>query len=199
MYSLPTSIAVKGKTFTITQNGDFRMVLDCFGALNDEELSEDLRVLASLLIFYNEFNSYDDLLAEQDNLQELVTEMYRFMNCGQENPPGAQTQQSLIDWDKDSQMICSAVNNVAKTEIRAIPYCHWWTFLGYYMSIGESVMSTVVGIRDKIAKHKKLEKWEKDFKKENPSYFQWRATSVADRETENLIRELWNQGGGNDG
>lgn len=195
MYSLPTSVVVDNVAYKITNDGDFRMVLDCFSALSDEEMSEDLRVLASLLIFYNDFNSYKDIPQDEGVLEELVREMFKFFNCGQETSPGAQTSRPLIDWDADSQMICAAINGVAKQEVRALQYLHWWTFMGYYMSVGESVLSTVVGIRSKIVTHKKLEKWEKDFKKENPSYFVWKSTTVADRETEALIRELWNQGG----
>jgi hypothetical protein len=179
----------------ITEDGDFRMVLDCFSALGDEKLGEDYRVLAALLIFYNELNSFDDLALCSEDLEELVNGMYKFFNCGQDKSPGAETEHTLIDWDGDSQMICSAINNVAKLEIRSLPYLHWWTFMGYYGSVGESVLSTVVGIRNKIVKHKKLEKWEQEFKKSNPSYFHWKSTSVKDRETEDLIRELWNQGG----
>ena len=197
MYSLQTSVDINGHEYMITDNGDFRMVLDCFSALGDEKLSEDYRVLASLLIFYNELNSFEDLTECQDDLEELVKGMYKFFNCGQDKSPGAETGHNLIDWDGDSQMICSAINNVAKMEIRALPYLHWWTFIGYYSSVGESVLSTVVSIRHKIVTHRKLEKWEKDFKKDNPDYFHWKSNSVQDREMEDLIRELWNQGGEN--
>lgn len=195
MYRLPTTVTVKGREFHIRDSGDFRMVLDCFSALQDEELSEDYRVLASLLIFYNEFSTIDDIEEVRDYTEGLVKEMFLFMNTGQEQSPGADSGNSLVDWEGDSQMICAAVNNVAKTEIRSIPYLHWWTFLGYYMSVGESVMSTVIGIRSKLCKHQKLEKWEQEFKKNNPSYFVWRKTSVADREAENIVRNLWNKGG----
>lgn len=195
MYSLQTSVDINGHNFTITHNGDFRMVLDCFDALGDEKMSEDYRVLACLLIFYNELNSFDDLNKYQNYLKELVENMYKFFNCGQEKSPGAETGRNLIDWSGDSQMICSAINNVAKMEIRSLPYLHWWTFMGYYSSVGESVLSTVVSIRNKIVRHKKLEKWEKEFKKDNPEYFHWKSSTVTDRETEDLIRELWNQGG----
>jgi hypothetical protein len=171
------------------------MVLDCFSALGDEKLSEDYRVLACLLIFYNELNSFEDINENQDYLQDLVKSMYNFFNCGQKESPGAVTGHVLIDWEGDSQMICSAINNVAKLEVRSLPYLHWWTFMGYYTSVGESVLSTVVGIRNKIAKHKKLEKWEKEFKRDNPDYFHWKSTTVSDREAEDLIRELWNKGG----
>lgn len=195
MYELPTTITVRDRKFHIRDSGDFRMVLDCFSALQDEEMSEDYRVLASLLIFYNEFSSEQDVMECKDYVDGLVKEMFLFMNAGQEQSPGADSGNALIDWEGDSQMICAAINNVAKTEIRTIQYLHWWTFLGYYMSVGESVLSTVVGIRSKLCKHKKLEKWEQEFKKNNPRYFVWRKSSVADREAENLVRNLWNKGG----
>ena len=195
MYSLPTTVTVNDRTFHIRNSGDFRMVLDCFAALQDEELSEDYRVLASLLIFYNEFNSIEELRDYEEYLGDLTKEMFKFINIGQDQSPGADAGAQLIDWEGDSQMICAAINNVAKTEVRTIEYLHWWTFMGYYMSVGESVLSTVVGIRDKLCKHKKLEKWEREFKKNNPKYFVWKKSSVQDREMENLVRELWNGGG----
>jgi hypothetical protein len=39
------------------------------------------------------------------------------------------------------------------------------------MAIGDGALATVVGIRDKIARGKKLEKYEQDFKRDNPQYF----------------------------
>ena len=195
MYRLPTKVVVDDRQFNIRDCGDFRMVLDCFKALQDEELSEDYRVLASLLIFYNELNDFDDLRQYEPQVQKLVEEMYRFINGGEANSPGAERDVTLVDWEQDSQIVCAAINNVAKQEIRSVEYLHWWTFLGYYMSIGESVLSTVVSIRDKVAHHKKLEKWEKDFKKDNPKYFVWRQTAK-EQDLNNLVRDIWNKGGG---
>ena len=157
MYELPTSVIVNDREYTITNKGDFRMVLDCMDALRDDEMSEDYRILASLLIFYNEFNEAEDL-PDTEDIEQLLMEMFKFINCGQEDSPGAKTDYSLIDWEKDSQMICSGVNNVANKEVRALDYLHWWTFMGYFMAIGESTLSTVIGIRNKLCKHKKLEK-----------------------------------------
>ena len=195
MYRLPTKVTVDGLEFNIRERGDFRMVLDCFKALQDEELSEDYRVLASLLIFYNEFNDLDDLQEYEHQLNTLVKEMFRFINGGEEQSPGAERDVSLVDWEQDSQIVCAAVNTVANQEIRAVEHLHWWTFLGYYMSIGQSVLLTVVSIRDKIAHHKKLEDWEKEFKKNNPKYFVWRRTAQ-EQDLNNLIRDIWNKGGG---
>lgn len=199
MYELPTSVTINGHEFTITNKGDYRMVLDCFGALRDTEMSESLRVLASLLIFYNEFNCREDIgQYSEDTVKKLVEEMYRFFNQGQDQSIGYKADASLIDWEKDSLLICSAINPVANQEIRLVPYMHWWTFLGYYMAIGESTLSTVMSIRSKIVKHEKLEKWEQKFRRDNPDYFEWKrmASSEAQKQ-DDLIRQMWNQGGGN--
>lgn len=195
MYRLPTEVIVDDLEFNIRERGDFRMVLDCFKALQDEELSEDYRVLASLLIFYNELNDLNDVKECEPYLTDLVKEMYKFINGGENESPGAERDVSLIDWEQDSQLVCAAINNVANQEIRSVEYLHWWTFLGYYMSIGQSVLSTVVGIRDKIAHHKKLEDWEKEFRRNNPKYFVWRQTAK-EQDLNALVRDIWNKGGG---
>ena len=195
MYSLPTSVTTKdGTTYHITNNGDFRVVLNCFTACNDMELtSEDEQVLACLLIFYNEFEDFDDLAClDKDTLEELALFMFNFFNCGQpEDRIGANKHKKLIDWEDDEMLIISAVNNVAHTEVRALEYLHWWTFMGYYLAIGESVLSTVVSIRDKITKGTKLEDYEKEFKRDNPEYFIWNSKSRADLEAEEFVKSVW--------
>ena len=195
MYELPTSITIEDRQYQITNNGDYRVILDCFNALSDNELSEDEQVLASLLIFYNEFTDLDDLPEDRDILQQLVTEMCKFFNCGQEETVGAKTDQKLIDWESDSLIITSAINNVAHTEIRSLPYLHWWTFMGYYMSVGESVLSTVVSIRSKLTKGKELEKWEREFKRDNPQYFNWRKRSKEQLDLDEYVKSIWNKEG----
>ena len=89
-------------------------------------------------------------------------------------------------------MICSAINNVANKEIRFEPYIHWWTFMGYYMAIGECPLSTIVGIRSKIMHGKKLEKYEKEMMTNNPEYFSDDYRSLEDIEADMEIRKLWN-------
>ena len=49
-------------------------------------------------------------------------------------------------------------------EVRAVPYLHWWTFLGYFQSIDrDDLWGLVLTIRQKKAMGKKLEKYEKEF------------------------------------
>jgi len=184
MYELPTSISIDGQPYGITRKGDYRMVIDCFEALNDAELTKQERAYSALILFYEDINDIADIIFEFDTgekLAEAIKKMYWFFDCGQANV-GAKSNHKLLDWQQDEQMITSAVNNVAHTEIRSIEYLHWWTFMGYYMSVGESVLSTVVAIRDKIVKGKKLEDYEKEFKRDNPQYFVWDHKTLEDKE-----------------
>lgn len=192
MYDLPTSIYIEDTEYKIRNAGDFRVVLDCFSALGDIELGEDYRILASLIIFYEDFTEDSIFDIDEDTLLLLTREMFKFFNCGQEEPETAPGPK-LIDWDKDVQIIMSGINNVAGKEVRLEPYVHWWTFMGYYMAIGESVLSTVVSIRNKIVKGKKLEKWEEEFRRDNPKFFNWNSKSVEEQELDALVHELWNK------
>lgn len=193
MYELPITITVNENVYSIRNKGDYRMVLDVFTVLNDVELSEQERILTSLIIFYTEFDDVKRLFAcSEEELTALTEEMFNFFNCGQTSP-GANTNVKLIDWDNDEQLISSAINNVANKEIRSVEYCHWWTFMGYYCAIGESPLSTVVGIRSKIVKGKKLEKYEQEFRRDNPQYFNWDRRTLQEKEDDALLQELWNK------
>ncbi len=191
MYSIPTSIMIKDKQFNIRNKGDFRMVLDCFVALGDSDMDKTERVMTALIIFYEDINSLEDFELFPD-IETAIQEMFRFFNCGQEHCPGANTNYKLIDWEKDEQLICSAVNKVAGKEIRLEPYVHWWTFMGWYNGVGESSLATVVTIRNKMANDKQLEKYEREFKRDNPQYFMWDSRTVEMQEADKLAKELWN-------
>lgn len=191
-YGLPTSIFISSKEYHIRDKGDYRMVIDCFEALNDIELPKPYRIVTALMIFYEECNSSDVEAIFGGNYEIAVNNMFDFFNANQSNV-GVKCNLKLIDWNKDSHMICAAVNNVAHCEIRSVDYLHWWTFLGYYMSVGESVLSTVVSIRDKVSRGKKLEKHEQKFKKDNPQYFDWDSRTVEQIENENeFLTNVWN-------
>ena len=192
MYELPTTVQIGETILTVRNRGDYRTVLDCFRALEDVELTKTERIIASLIIFYEDLNSLEDV----NNLPDIelaYAEMVRFFNCGRESV-GAHSNYKVIDWDKDETLICSAINNVAQTEIRALPYLHWWTFMGYYLSIGECSLSTIVSIRTKRAKGQKLEKHEQKFVRDNPEYF-WSMQTVEQQELDAEIRRMWNSGG----
>ena len=190
MFELPTEIEINGEYYKIRKRGDYRMVLDVFSVLEDYTLTQTERILSALIIFYEDVNSIEEASSLPD-MQEAVSKMFEFFNA--DRPAGKSSERKLIDWETDSAMIASAVNNVAGKEIRAEEYIHWWTFIGYYMAIGESTLSTVVSIRDKTLRGKKLEKWEKEFKRDNPQYFQWNHKTENDLEAEEWLKSVWNK------
>ena len=100
------------------------------------------------------------------DMQEAMEYLVAFISCGEnDTKPGPK----LLDWEQDAKAIIADVNKVAGREIRSLPYLHWWTFLAYFQAIGEGQLSTIVSIRDKLRRGKKLEKWEQDFYRENKS------------------------------
>ena len=195
MYELNTSVEVGQASFNIRNKGDFRMVLDCFKVLHDDELSDREKLIASLIIFYEDFNDISDIPHDEELIVELQKGMTFFFNGGSDEFSSSNTGgHVLVDWEKDSNLICSAINNVAKQEIRALDYLHWWTFLGYYSAIGECLYSTILSIRYKIAHNEKLDKPEKKFRQNNPEYFNIDMRSREQREAEAYAEKLWNGG-----
>lgn len=197
MFELPTSITIDEKEYNIRNKGDFRMVLDCFSAIEDTELDKSSRIYTCLIIFYDGMTSVEDVLDVfgREHIEEATMKMFEFINCGSSNSPGASKPYKVVNWEQDQQLIASAINSAAKVEVRALDYLHWWTFMGYYLAIGESAFSNVVSIRDKMKSGKKLEKYEKDFKRNNPQYFVWDSNSLEQKQIEQQFRNLWNNGG----
>ena len=195
-YELPTSVILNDTAHAIRRDGDFRMVLDCFRLLQDTELEEDERILACLVVFYDELSDINDI-QQLGDIEEAVKQMFSFFDCGQDETQGLKAEAKVIDWDKDALMIISAINNVAGKEVRAEKYLHWWTFMSYYMAIGECTLSTVVNIRRKIIKGKKLEKFEQEYVNSNPELFK-RNDNLTKEEQEFLddILANWNNTGG---
>lgn len=155
-WELPTSAVIGGKSYQL--HADYRDVLEIFLYLDDPDLPEYLRWQIALALFFEE-------KIPQAHRQEAMEYLAAFITCGrtENNKPGVK----LLDWEQDAPMIVADVNKTAGQEIRALPFVHWWTFLSWFNAIGEGQLSTVVSIREKLLKGKKLDKWERDFYREN--------------------------------
>ncbi len=165
-WEFPTSLNIGGTDYEIRT--DYRAVLDLLAALNDKDLEdEDKRIEAymkSRVILEIMFPKYDDI--PEDCIQEALDKVAEFIDMGIVEDS---KRPKMMDWEQDAPILIPAINKVLNTEIRAQKYIHWWTFLGAYMEIGESLFSNIIHIRQKKAKKQKLEKWEQEFYKENKS------------------------------
>lgn len=166
-WELPTSINIDGTAYAIRT--DFRVVLDVLTAMNDPDLflmdatEEEKSFVRMDTILKIMVEDYDNLPLE--NWNEACKAVIDFIDCGMADD--GKRKPHTMDWQQDARIIIPAINRVQGTEIRALPYLHWWTFLGAYMEIGECLFAQVVHIRQKKQKHQKLEKWEKDFYNQN--------------------------------
>ena len=157
-YLLPKSLVVNGIEHPIRYQ--YTAVLDIISALNDRELEDNEKVYIFLYIMYEDFED----IPEEDYAAALE-EATKFMDNGMESEKKDNVKK--VDFEYDAPLLIPAINRVAGREIRLDPDIHWWTFLGWFMEIGECTYSHVLNIRSKKASGKPLEKWETEFYTEN--------------------------------
>lgn len=154
-WELPETATIGGTVYEL--HTDFRDILEIMKYLNDPDQPEFMRWRIAIALFY-------DGEIPQEHHQEAINYLSAFISCGEiEHKPGPK----LLDWEHDALAIVADVNKVAGTEIRKMQHLHWWTFMSFFQAIGEGQLSTLVSIRDKLHKGKKLEEWEKSFYREN--------------------------------
>lgn len=172
---LPTTLTVDEREYEI--NSDFRFALPCILAFADPELTDHNRVTVLLNNIYKEIPA---------NTSEAVKQAVWFLDCGKQSPEKP-TGPVLMDWGQDEQYIFSSVNKKAGFSVRALPYLHWWDFVGYYMEPDESLYSQIVNIRAKRKLGKKLEPWEKEFYAQNQEVIDLKCDQD---EIERILEEL---------
>lgn len=187
-WEFPTSLNVGGVNYEIRT--DYRVVLDLFAALSDSDLTDDdeqmTAYMQSRVIMEIMFPNCDNIPME--HWEEALQKVFDFIDMGISDD---RKKPKTMDWEQDAPIIIPAINKVLNREIRAESYMHWWTFLGAYMEIGESLFSNVVHIRQKKASGKKLEKWEQDFYKENKSLIDFKQKNQRSQEEKEELRDYF--------
>lgn len=158
IYSLPVEVEIDGVRYPIRDRGNWSMILDVLAALTDPELNDSEKYTAALRIFYERV---------PPDITSAIAEMGSFIDGGNTVKP-TNPSPRLMDWEQDFPLIVAPINRILGKEVRSVEYLHWWTFLAAYMEINDCTFTTVISIRQKQAKHKKLEKWEQDYVREHP-------------------------------
>ena len=182
-YKLPSSLRVGEEEYDIRT--DFEEILSILEAFNDPDFPDEGKAVVLLARLYVDWKDIPESL-----LDEAVRRGVEFIDHGarDDGKPGPK----LMDWEQDANLIIPAINAVAHTDIRLMDHLHWWTFIDYFMEIRESLFSSVLNIRQKKAKHKKLEKWEQEFYRENKGIIDLkvRETEEIKQEKDNLLKWL---------
>lgn len=182
-YRLPKSVKLGDVEVGI--DSDYRNILQIFSILNDPDLLEVESVVVALDYFYESEEYKTDI--------ELAVEyMMYFLNGGRESDNTPKNAKPLYDWDKDFDIIVSPINRIVGTDVRGLDYMHWWTFLSAFMEIGECTFNTFVGIRDKMNRGVRLEKWEEKIYRDNKDRITLKKR--VDSTTQSLMDEIMGKG-----
>lgn len=156
---LPTALEVGGASYAI--RSDYRDVLHIFSAFSDDDLTDEEKAYVCLKCLYMTPEAIP-----QEHLEEAVRKAFWFCDGG-DAPKSEPDRIRTLDWSHDESILFPAVSKAAGFEVRSCEYLHWWVFLGYFGEIGDGLFSTVLHIRQKMARGKPLEEWESDFVKRN--------------------------------
>lgn len=148
---LPKSLVVGDTEYAIRSGFDVALLI--FQAYSDPNLSETEKAQVCLMCLYEEVPI---------NADEALKQATWFLDGG-DMPKSKKSPVKLMDWEYDQSIYFPAVNKVAGYETRTVDYLHWWSFLGLFNEIGEGLFSQIINIRSKLAKGKKLEKYEREF------------------------------------
>lgn len=162
LWELPESVEIGEKTYAV--NADYRDIISIINQLNDLDEDETVNVYTAFAMFYPDYESIP--YAEYET---AVNEMFRFINCGEKPEADSHPVPKRIDWEQDGLIIAADINKHAQQDIRSVPFMHWWTFMSLFAGIGDGQLSLVVSIRDKLRKGQPLDKWEKEYYRENKS------------------------------
>ena len=151
---LPQSLEVNGREYPI--RSDYRDILNIIAAFNDPDLEPGEKSFVCLLVLFKDYEE----IPPKDYVEAYKKALW-FMDMGED--PEERHSPRLMDWEQDERILFPAINSTAGFEVRSVEYLHWWTFMGYFMEIKEGTFSQVLSLRQKKAKGKKLEKWEREY------------------------------------
>lgn len=188
---LPTTLDVNGTQWAVRPS--YLNVFRIFSVFEADELTDQEKSLVFLRRMYVDFPS----ISPADYAAAYEAAM-RFIEAGEHK---AKPSPRVIYWEKDEQMLFAAVNAAAGCEVRNQPDMHWWTFLGHFQNIdAEGTYGTILRIRTKRKKHKKLEKYEKEFYQANTELISEHTPTEKKKSAydymDALYEELRKEGGG---
>ena len=177
-WMLPTQAELGGRAYAIrTDYRDILELLRWLGGQADPALDQAERWYVAMGLFYPEFDAMT-----QDVWPEATRFLAEFLAAGRREEP--RPGPALMDWQQDAPLIAAGISKAAGQDVRTLPYLHWWSFLAWFDAIGEGSFATVVAIRDKLRRGKRLENWELDYYRTHRAMVELRAPETAEEQAE---------------
>ena len=143
-WTLPKTLNVGGKDYPIRYQ--YHAVLSVLSAYSDPELEPDEKQEIMLTIMFPNASEIP-----REHIADAIQKASEFIDCGQKDD--GKPKPRVMDWNQDADIIIPAINKVAGMEVRANPDLHWWTFWGYFLSIGAGRKRRYISGRKKSGKN----------------------------------------------
>ena len=143
-------------------------------------IRSDYRDVLELLRWLN--GQADPALDQSERWYVATQFLTEFLAAGRREQP--RPGPALMDWQQDAPLIAAGISKAAGQDVRTLPYLHWWSFLAWFDAIGEGSFATVVAIRDKLRRGKRLENWELDYYRTHRAVVELRGVESAEEQAE---------------
>lgn len=159
---MPISIRIKDRNYKI--NSDFRVSILFEMLMQDDELTEQDKIVRALNLYYP--------IIPKD-IDEAIKKIIYFYKCGkdEEDCKGNKSRkvEEIYSFDYDDEYIYSAFLSQYAIDLQDIEYLHWWKFKALFKSLKEDNMivkimgyrsTDIASIKDKNQKayYKRMKK-----------------------------------------
>ena len=161
---LPSSVKIDGTGYEI--NSDFRTSVLFSLLMEDDNLSEEEKVLQALNLYYP---------IVPNNSEEAIEQIKWFYSCGKlDNPIGNNKRKAnskkVFDFEVDANYIYSAFMSQYNIDLQDIEQLHWWKFKALLEGLKEdNKLSKIIEYRSvdlSKVKDKEQRKFYKDMQKQ---------------------------------
>ncbi|WP_346905958.1 bacteriophage Gp15 family protein [Clostridium sp.] len=127
---VPTHVEIEGEEYVI--NSDFRHGILFELLMQDDELSEEEKIIQALELYYPVL---------PPNLEKAIEKIIWFYTCGKEkvksktNGTGKST--NVYSFNHDDDYIYSAFLDQYEIDLQDIEYLHWWKFKAMFKALRE--------------------------------------------------------------
>lgn len=147
MIEYPEFAEIDGVQYKI--NTDYRVALNCFDAIEDENLNDISRAFAIITLLFGYKNEETgEIEGVPDNTNEALRIADKYLRCGNENVSTSNTKKDM-DFNYDMKYIKASFLSDYGIDLDEVEHMHYWKFCDLIGGLTEqSVLSKVRDLRN---------------------------------------------------